>query len=122
MITFEGNQPVYIQVVELFYMWIVSGELTAGEQIPPVRKLAADLQINPNTVQKSLQILDERGVTNSEVGRGRFITNDARIIAEIKKDVIEHEVENFINRMTDYGLTKKQILKAIEEGIGEPNA
>lgn len=114
---FEGDQPVYLQIVDLFYKWIISGELKPGDQVAPVRKLAADLGVNPNTIQKSLGLLDAEGITTSEVGRGRYITKDAKKIHAVREQVVHTDISIFIERLRGYGLTDKEIEEHLREGL-----
>ena len=57
--------PVYEQIVEQTKKFILSGILTAGDQIPTVRQLSASLSLNPNTVQKAFKELDRQGLIYS---------------------------------------------------------
>ena len=47
----RGDRPIYQQLVEKLTEQIVSGQLAAGEKVPPVRELAAQAGVNPNTMQ-----------------------------------------------------------------------
>ena len=54
---FDNNLPIYLQIMQYIKKQIVTGTLKAGDKIPSVRELAAELQINPNTVQRTFQEL-----------------------------------------------------------------
>ena len=49
----RGDRPIYQQLVEKLTEQIVSGQLAAGEKVPPVRELAAQAGVNPNTMQRA---------------------------------------------------------------------
>ena len=53
VIDYQDRRPIYEQIVEKFQVLILKGVLEQGEQMPSVRKLAMDLAINPNTIQKA---------------------------------------------------------------------
>ena len=55
---FTGNQPVYLQIMEQIRGAILAGEYPPGGRIPPVRDLAAQAQVNPNTMQRALLELE----------------------------------------------------------------
>ena len=57
-----AGRPVYLQLIEQLQLAIVTGALPAGARVPPVRELAAEAGVNPNTMQKALQELENRGL------------------------------------------------------------
>jgi Predicted transcriptional regulators len=114
MSTFNRSVPVYLQVIELFYIWIVSGQLNPGDQIPPVRKLAVDWGVNPNTVQKSLQQLELDGVSVGQVGRGRFVTTDSEKLNEIKNYVLQKEIDTFLDKMKKYNIDNQAVIEYLQ--------
>ena len=59
---FDNNIPIYIQLVEQLKMYIISGNMKAGERLPSVRELALQTKVNPNTMQKALVELEEIGL------------------------------------------------------------
>ena len=58
VIDYQNRKPIYEQIVERFQMLIIRGILEADSQMPSVRSLAAELSINPNTIQKAYAILE----------------------------------------------------------------
>ena len=71
---FDTKSPIWLQLVEEFSRRICVGEWQTGARLPGVRDLAADLKVNPNTVQRALAELDRQGITYSERTAGRFVT------------------------------------------------
>ena len=55
-----AGRPVYVQLVEQLELALVAGEFPPGSRIPPVRELAADAGVNPNTMQRALQELESQ--------------------------------------------------------------
>jgi len=70
--------PVYLQLKEQVLHAISRGQLTPGDQLPTVREVAVDLEINPNTVNRAYADLEREGVLTSRRGRGTFISDRAR--------------------------------------------
>ena len=58
----RGERPIYQQIMEKLTEQIVSGQLNAGDKVPPVRELAAQAGVNPNTMQRALAESRARGV------------------------------------------------------------
>lgn len=68
----EGR-PVYRQLADEIEREITTGVLRQGEALPALRTLAADLRINPNTVQQSYKLLSLRGLVEVRRGQGTFV-------------------------------------------------
>lgn len=76
--------PFYRQIIDLILGGIATGALTPGEQLPTVRGLAVDLQVNLNTVAKAYKELEIRGVLATQQGSGTFVSQ-----VEVKRDEVE---------------------------------
>lgn len=61
-----AGRPVYVQLIEQLELALVAGEFPPGSRIPPVRELAADAGVNPNTMQRALQELEGRGLLQAQ--------------------------------------------------------
>lgn len=71
----HSGVPVYRQIVDQVRSGMASGALAAGDQLPTVRQLAVDLEINPNTVMRSYRELELGGFLETHQGTGTFIAN-----------------------------------------------
>ena len=58
-----------------------------GDKIPSVRELASELQVNPNTIQRTFQELERDGVVVTRRGMGRYVTNEGEKIMELRKEM-----------------------------------
>jgi GntR family transcriptional regulator len=65
--------PVYRQLIDQVLVGIASGALRGGDQLPTVRQVAVDLQINPNTVLRAYRELEIRGTLTTHQGTGTFV-------------------------------------------------
>ncbi|HEV2706861.1 MAG TPA: GntR family transcriptional regulator [Pyrinomonadaceae bacterium] len=78
---FKPNQtsgvPIYVQLMEQVKHAVETGALRAGDQLPPIRKVAEDLVVNPNTVAKVYRELEHEGVIELRHGAGAFVTAGA---------------------------------------------
>ena len=77
---FESNRPIYLQIVDEIKSRIVSGSYEPGEKLPSVRDFAAELSVNPNTMQRALAQLESEGLIYTERTSGRFVSKDVVII------------------------------------------
>jgi len=112
---FNSDKPVYMQIVDEIKTRIISGEYTTGQRIPPVRELAEEAKVNPNTMQKALAETERQGLIFSMRTSGKYITNDENKITSLKYDTARQECENFIAKIDKYGFTREEILGIIRD-------
>ena len=112
---FDNERPIYVQLVEKLRIEIISGRLKIGERILSVRELALTDRVNPNTMQKALAELEEQGLIYTERTNGKFVTNNKELIEQIKKELAEEKVNNYIRDMKNIGITYEQSIKYLQE-------
>ena len=113
----DKNRPVCPQITEQICVKIASGEFVAGEKLPSVREVALEAGVNPNTVQKSFEQLEQSGVIYSVRGSGNFVSNNISIAKQSAVEIITQKTASYIEEMRRLGLDNAQILKYIEELI-----
>lgn len=114
---FDTNSPIYLQIVESFKSSILSGELAPNSKVLPVRDLALEAGVNPNTMQKALAELERLELVRTERTSGRFITDNNEQIEKMRKDVADAEIKSFIQRMEKLGYDKNSLLSIIEKAL-----
>ncbi len=107
---FRSDQPIYTQLIELWQRDIASGALAPGERLPSVRDLAAELGVNPNTVQRALSELERGGLVYSQRTAGRFVTEDRAVIAHAREQMAQGKIEGFLSEMDGLGFTREQVV------------
>ena len=112
---FSSGKPVYLQIAERITRSVLSGEYSAGEQIPSVRQIALDAAVNPNTVQHAFSELEYEGIIISQGTLGRFVTEDKEVIEACRKKMAENLVKEFIENISQLSVSKEDIVKMIEE-------
>lgn len=70
---YSDHRPLYEQIKDRIKHLIISGALAEHDKIPSVRELAAQLAINPNTIQKAYKDLESEGYIYSQRARGSFV-------------------------------------------------
>ncbi|MCA9146129.1 MAG: GntR family transcriptional regulator [Planctomycetaceae bacterium] len=83
--------PIYQQVVNQIKYLVASGRLKQGEQLLPVRKLAEQLIVNPNTVARAYRELESDGVVESRRGSGVFVSEGVSPLAKREQNKILNE-------------------------------
>ena len=89
---FRDKEAIYLQIAAYVSEQITLGRWPAEEKIPSVRDLAVELQVNPNTVVRAYEFLQNQGVIANKRGIGFFVDHDAR--TKIK----EYSKERFLNQ------------------------
>jgi DNA-binding transcriptional regulator YhcF (GntR family) len=74
---FSNHQAIYLQIVDYTCEQILLRNWPAEEKIPSIRDLAMELQVNPNTVQRSYDFMQELGIISNKRGVGIFVEKDA---------------------------------------------
>ena len=96
---------------------IVTGQLLPGDKIPSVRELASELQVNPNTIQRTFQELERDGVVVTRRGMGRYVTNEGRKNNGAAKRDGEKLLHSFIDGMDNLGFSEEEILTILRSSL-----
>ena len=72
-----SRTPIYEQLIAQFEYGLLSGEIAPDGKLPSVRELSQELSVNPNTLQRAFNEIENRGLCYSVPGSGRYIAGDA---------------------------------------------
>lgn len=114
-IKFSNDKPIFIQLAELIKSEIISGKYQTGDKLPSVREFALEFQVNPNTVQKALQILEDDGLITTDRTNGKFVANSLKQIESQKNKTIKQEIDSFFEKMKSFGLSIDEIKDIINK-------
>jgi GntR family transcriptional regulator len=114
----KSGVPFYRQIVDQIRYGIASKRLLPGEQLPTVRDLAVQLEINPNTVRKAYSELEILGVLDTQQGTGTFIAHNEIEINDTEKDRMLTQIcDELVARGQQYNLTLKEIFEHMQRRI-----
>ena len=114
-VEFEGNIPIYIQIMDMIKRDIITKKIKEGDKLPSVREMADNLKVNPNTIQRVYQELEREGVTFTQRGMGTFITKDKKVILSLKSEMAKEVVISFIDGMESLGFNEEEIIDIIAD-------
>lgn len=114
VIDYQDRRPIYEQIVEKFQILILNGILVEGEQMPSVRKLAMDLSINPNTIQKAYTVLEQQGYIYPVKGRGAFVAGKESLLHQ-KKEMYWKEFRDMVHKGKEIGISQEEFTVKIRE-------
>ena len=111
---YTSRTPIYEQIVTEIEKYVALGILKEKDQIMSIRELATTLGINPNTVKKAYDILENKNVITSISTKGTFIKENA---SNIKKQTINNylnDINNIIDKLLKLGLTNEDIINKLK--------
>ena len=108
-------RPLYAQIMDSYREQIAAGILRPGEKLPSVRELAAELAINPNTIQRSYRQLEMEGWIVTVPGKGCFVGSDQRA-AELEKQRLLKEFDQAVVGLQAFGISRDTLIARIRKG------
>jgi GntR family transcriptional regulator len=84
-ISSSDGVPIYLQIVNQVKHLVASGRLTPGEEVPPMRVLAEQLMVNPNTVARAYLELERAGIVTKRHGSGTYVSEAASPLSRREK-------------------------------------
>lgn len=114
-ISFNNDRPIYLQIVEQIKLDIISGKYKQGEKLPSVRDLANSYKVNPNTMQRAFAELEDLQLVYTERTNGRFVATKEGLIENIKKQIAESKIEEFLQYMHSLGFSDEKIIAYIRD-------
>ena len=109
----HDGRPVYRQIADELEREIATGILRSGEALPALRTLAADLRINPNTVQQAYKLVSLRGLVEVRRGQGTFVraAREPKAPARMAREIANKALRDAYR----HGLLASDLVRAIEE-------
>lgn len=112
----DKKLPITPQVYNQICLMIIKEKLQSNHKLLSVRDLAIKIGVNPNTIQKSYELLEESKVIYSIRGSGWYVANDTTIASKIVDDLISKKVNDFVIEMNKLGIDKNTLIKLIDKG------
>lgn len=121
---FHSSQPIYQQLAERIKKQILRGELTLGEKLPSVRDTGIEVNVNPNTVQRTYRELEAMHIVESRRGQGTFVTDDRVVLDSIREEMKLAVMNEFFQQMYEMGYSNEEVKQGLMEFVnrkGEEN-
>ena len=97
-LNYRDSRPIYEQVRDGLRRLIITGAIPPGDRLPSVRAMAGQLAINPNTIQRAYEALEQEGYACSVPGKGSF--------AALPQDVTDKRREELLEKLGDVAATE----------------
>ena len=113
---FNGDRPIWVQLHEQLRQRIVTGIYPSGEKLPTVRDLAAEAEVNPNTMQRALAQLEADGLAVANRTTGRVVTDNQEVLKMERMKMAEEKIREYLNSMEVLGFTAQEAKDLLMRG------
>ena len=109
---FNAHKPIYLQICTQIYEKILSGDLKAEDRLLSVRELGVQLGVNPNTIMRSYETMQNAGIIYNKRGIGYFIAEGAGdlVLNEMKNEFINSELPQVVKKMKLLGISTEEFI------------
>jgi len=123
MMQFKEQKSIYLQIAGHMEDNILMKIWKKGERIPSIRETAIQMEVNPNTVMRTYNFLQEKKVIFNKRGIGYFIAPDAleQVLAEKKDAFIQQQLPELFKAMRTLQITPEEILSLYKKSDKELN-
>ncbi len=108
------KEPVYLQLVRRVKQLLASGQLPDGSSLPSRRETAAQLEINPNTVQKAYKQLEEEGLLTTDSG-GSIVSCPEKSLQRLREELVREMGMEFIRNAKELRLSFQEVVGLLSE-------
>jgi DNA-binding transcriptional regulator YhcF (GntR family) len=113
--TGDGS-PIYLQIANQVKYLVASGRLAVGDEIPPIRVLAHQLLVNPNTVARAYLELEREGVVQKRHGSGTYISDAGSPLARKERlRIVSERVDALLAEARHLEMEPPELLRLIKE-------
>jgi len=108
---FGDNNAIYLQIADHFCENILLQKWNPGDRIPSVREMAVSIEVNPNTVMRTFNYLQDKGIIFNKRGIGYFVTEDGfqKTKALRKEDFVNNDLPRFFKAMSLLNVTMEDL-------------
>ena len=119
----QSGIPIYKQIIDQVNRFVASGYLKPGDELPSVRQVAADLEINQMTISKAYSLLEAAGVLERQRGKPMTVAAGRRQARSTEKrlELIRPALEDVVTQANQLALPKDVILEEFKKLLEEEN-
>lgn len=112
----NDDRPIWLQLAEQMTRRIITGVYPPGSKLPPVRELAAEAGVNPNTMQRALAQLEQEGLAKADRTAGRLVTQDTSILDAARRAEAGVIMNQYFEAMAELGFSRREAVELLREG------
>lgn len=112
----RNGVPIYLQLISQIKHLIASGRLDTGAELPPIRSLAEQLVINPNTVARAYRELESAGLVITRRGAGTYVSDRGSPLArEERIRILSEHVDGLLAEASSLSVDYKELMEIVEQ-------
>ena len=111
----NNREPVYVQAAHYVKRQIWLRRAVTGDKLPSRREVAAQLGVNPNTVQKAFKLMEDEGYVRTSSTLGSVVYVDEDVLARIEAELTRELVRSFVESAKEIQLSFKTVVELISE-------
>lgn len=108
-------RPLYQQIKDQLRHRVAVGELKAGDELPSIRQLAADIRVSVITIKRAYLELEHEGVIQTRQGRGSFISDNAQLGDTMKEQELEAHLRSAVQTASLLHLSEDELIERLRE-------
>src|SRR4051794_37227905 len=115
-ISAHDGVPIYLQIVNQVKYLVASGRLEPGEELPPIRTLAEQLLVNPNTVARAYRELELAGVVTKRRTAGTYVSDTSSPLARRQRlKIITERVDALLAEARQMNIDTEELIELVQE-------
>ncbi len=112
LITTHDGVPIYLQVVNQIKYLVAAGRLAAGDELPPIRALAEQLVVNPNTIARAYRELEIAGIVEKRRTAGTFVTDQGSPLARKERlKILTERIDSLLVEAMQMDVSIEDLIK-----------
>ena len=117
VMNFKDNKAIYLQIADRIGEDVLNGKLAVEAKIPSVREMAAQIEVNANTVARTYEYLQQSGIIYTKRGLGYYVAPDARdtIVRMRREQLMQGEMDYFLGQLKAVGITPTELAQFYQE-------
>ena len=115
-ISSHDGVPIYLQIVNQVKYQVASGRLEPGEELPPIRSLAEQLLVNPNTVARAYRELEQAGVVTKRRTAGTYVSDAASPLARRQRlKIVTERIDALLAEARQMKIGTEELVELVHE-------
>ena len=108
--------PVYLQIINQVKYLVAAGRLVPGDELPPIRTLAQQLLVNPNTVARAYRDMESAGIVVTRRGAGTFVSESGSPLARAERvRILTERVDALLAEAHHLGFALDDVTRLIQQ-------
>src|SRR6185503_19449224 len=118
-VSVSDGVPIYHQIISQVRYLIAAGRLQPGEELPPIRVLAEQLTVNPNTVARAYLELEHAGIVTKRHGSGTYVSAARRPLPQREKTkILARRADALLTEARHLDVELSEVIKLLRERDG----